>query len=149
MVVECLDALRADVIFGWRQIRKNKTTSAAAIVSLALATGAATSAFRLIDSFAAPGSLPVSAPERLYSLSRQTAGEAAACTRVELQYRMFLPFAAPAAKGNAELIAASFSNRADLTYGSDEEMEKAHLQYVSGWMFQSFGLRPALRKAAH
>ena len=23
-------------------------------------------------------------------------------------------------------------------------MEKAHLQYVSGWMFAAFGLRPAL-----
>ena len=32
----------------------------------------------------------------------------------------------------------------DLTYASDQEMEKAYLQYVSGWMFGSFGLRPAL-----
>ena len=30
----------------------------------------------------------------------------------------------------------------DLTYGPD--YEKAHVQYVSGWMFESFGLRPAL-----
>ena len=35
-----LDSLRADAVFGWRQIRKNKIASAAAIVSLALATGA-------------------------------------------------------------------------------------------------------------
>ena len=34
--------------------------------------------------------------------------------------------------------------RTDLTYGSDQEMEKAYLQYVSGWMFAAFGLRPAL-----
>ena len=32
----------------------------------------------------------------------------------------------------------------DLTYRTDQEMEKAHLQYVSGWMFGAFGLRPAL-----
>ena len=32
----------------------------------------------------------------------------------------------------------------DLTYGSDHEMEKAYRQYVSGWMFGTFGLRPAL-----
>ena len=32
----------------------------------------------------------------------------------------------------------------DLTYSSDEEMEKAHRQFVSGWMFSSFGLKPAL-----
>src|SRR5215471_11424644 len=35
-----LDSLRADVIFGWRQIRKTKVTSAAAILSLGLAIGA-------------------------------------------------------------------------------------------------------------
>src|SRR5664279_2104981 len=43
-----LDSLRADTVFGWRQLTKNKITSAAAILSLALAIGACTSAFRLI-----------------------------------------------------------------------------------------------------
>ncbi len=32
----------------------------------------------------------------------------------------------------------------DLTYRSDQDTEKAYLQYVSGWMFGSFGLRPAV-----
>ena len=49
-----------------------------------------------------------------------------------------------AVKDQAELIAVSYAERMDLTYGSDQEMEKAYLQYVSGWMFDSFGLRPAL-----
>jgi predicted permease len=31
-----------------------------------------------------------------------------------------------------------------LTYKSDEEMERACLQYVSGWMFSTFGVKPAL-----
>src|SRR5581483_225021 len=31
----------------------------------------------------------------------------------------------------------------DLTYGSDEEMERVSLQYVSGWMFDTFELRPS------
>ena len=48
-----------------------------------------------------------------------------------------------AAKDQAELIAVSYADRKDLTYGSDEEMEKAQFQYVSGWMFEAFGLRPA------
>ena len=39
-LVAWLDALRADVVFGWRQLMKKKVTSAAAILSLALATGA-------------------------------------------------------------------------------------------------------------
>src|SRR5579859_1215137 len=44
-----VDGLRADVIFGWRQLRRNRVTSAAAVLSLALAMGACVSAFRLID----------------------------------------------------------------------------------------------------
>jgi predicted permease len=48
-----------------------------------------------------------------------------------------------AAKGQAELLAVSFAVPMDLTYKSDAEMEKAYVQYVSGWMFDSFGLRPA------
>ncbi len=47
-----LDSLRADAVFGWRQLKKNRVTSAAAILSLALAIGACTSAFRLADALA-------------------------------------------------------------------------------------------------
>ncbi len=49
-----------------------------------------------------------------------------------------------AAANQATLIAVSFAERVDLTYHSDQEMEKAHVQYVSGSMFGSFGLRPTL-----
>jgi len=56
-----LDSLRADAIFGWRQLIKRKVTSGAAILSLALATGACTSAFRLIDALLLRP-LPVSHP---------------------------------------------------------------------------------------
>jgi hypothetical protein len=40
-LVPWLDSLRADAIFGWRQLKKNKVTSAAAILSLALGIGPA------------------------------------------------------------------------------------------------------------
>jgi hypothetical protein len=40
------DSLRADAVFGWRQLSKRKATSAAAILSLALAIGACASAFQ-------------------------------------------------------------------------------------------------------
>src|SRR2546428_812014 len=36
------------------------------------------------------------------------------------------------------------ADRVDLTCSSDGEMEKASRQFVSGWMFQSFGLQPAV-----
>src|SRR6185437_5239693 len=42
-----LDALAADVVFGWRQLKKQRAASSAAILSLALAIGATTAAFRL------------------------------------------------------------------------------------------------------
>ena len=39
-VAAWLDSLRADFMFGWRQLKRSRVTSAAAILSLALAIGA-------------------------------------------------------------------------------------------------------------
>lgn len=140
-----LDSLRADAVFGWRQLLKRKVTSAAAIFSLALAIGACTSAFRLIDALLLRP-LPVAHTDRLYSVAFH--GPAATDGRVFIydscSYPMFRQMRA-AVRDQAELIAISMYNGpVDLTYGSDLEMEKAGVQYVSGWMFATFGLRPAL-----
>src|SRR5271156_2366993 len=43
-VVAWLDSLRSDAVFGWRQLKKNKTASGTAILSLALALGACAAA---------------------------------------------------------------------------------------------------------
>src|SRR6266480_1616757 len=138
-----LDSLRADAVFGLRQLKKNKITSAAAIVSLALAIGACTSAFRLIDALLLRP-LPVVEPEGLYILSRHGAGfDGKPGTFEDYQYPLFSQLR-DAVKDQAELLAISYVQRMDLTYGADQEMEKAHLQYVSGSMFGSFGLRPVL-----
>src|ERR1700683_4267530 len=48
-VAAWLDSLRADAVFGWRQIVKRKATAAAAILSLGLGVGACAAAVRLID----------------------------------------------------------------------------------------------------
>src|SRR6267154_4644289 len=69
-LIAWLDSLRADTVFAWRQLRKNRVASAAAILSLALAIGACTSAFRLIDALLLRP-LPVKEPERLYVVARQ------------------------------------------------------------------------------
>src|SRR5262249_21008851 len=68
-VLAWLDALHADAIFGWRQIRRNAITSAAAVLSVALAIGGCTAAFRIIDALLLRP-LPVAHPEQLYALSR-------------------------------------------------------------------------------
>jgi putative ABC transport system permease protein len=142
-VVGWLDSLRADVVFGWRQLKRNKVTSAAAILSLALAIGACAAAFRLIDALLLRP-LPVAHPERLYVLSRQGMGfDNKPGTWDSWAYPDFQLMRA-AAKGQAELIALSYANRSDVTYKTDEEMEKANLQYVSGGMFSTFEIEPAL-----
>ena len=129
-----LDLLRADAVFGWRQIVKKKVTSAAAILSLALAIGACTAAFRLIDAMLLRP-LPVAHPERLYVFARQGKDPAGNFRISEsCEYPLFRELRATA-KDQAELIAISYATRMDLTYGSDEETEKASWQYVSGWMF--------------
>lgn len=136
-VIAWVDSLRADAVFGWRQLKKNKMTSAAAILSLALAIGACTAAFRLVDALLLRP-LPVTAPDRLYALSRQGIGDG-------WEHTLFRQLRA-AVKDQAELIAVSIdtSRPMDLSYGSGQEMEKANLQFVSGWMFGAFGLRPAV-----
>jgi predicted permease len=138
-----LESLRADAVFGWRQLYKTKVTSAAAILSLALAIGACTSAFRLIDALLLRP-LPVANPERLYDLSRQGIGpEGKPQTFDGWAYPAFQLMRA-AVKDEAELFAVSYAEPADLTYKSDEDVERAYLQYVSGWMFPTLGLRPAM-----
>ncbi len=138
-----LDSLRADVVFGWRQLKKRKTTSLAAILSLGLAIGACTSAFRLVDALLLRP-LPVSHPERLYIVGVEGIdAEGRFRFNDGCSYPLFRRMR-PAAKAQAELIAISFTDRLDVTYGGDAEMEKANRQYVSGWMFDAFGIRPAL-----
>ena len=137
-----MEILRADVVFGWRQLRRNKVTSTAAVLSLALAAGACVSAFRLIDALLWRP-LPVSHSERLYGLSRSAPFQGKSMSWDEWAYPDFVLMRA-ATKQHAELIAVSYTERTDLTYATDEEMEKGYVQYVSGWMFDRFGLQPAL-----
>jgi predicted permease len=142
-LVTWLESLLSDAVFGLRQLKKTKVTSLAAILSLALASGACTSAFRLIDAILLRP-LSVANPERLYDLSREGIGpEGKPQTFDGWAYPDFQLMRA-AVKDQAELFAVSYAEPVDLTYKSDEEIEKAYLQYVSGWMFPTLGLRPAL-----
>jgi len=142
-LIAWLDSLRADAIFGWRQLVKRKVTSVAAILSLALAIGACTGAFRLIDALLLRP-LPVKNPQQLYALARAGIGfDGKPATFDGWAYPNFRLMRA-AVKDQAELLAISYAERMDLTFKSDPEMEKAYVQYVSGWMFGTFGLRPVM-----
>ncbi len=142
-LIPWLDSLRSDATFGLRQLAKNKITTAAATLSLALAIGACTSAFRLIDALLLRP-LPVAHADQLYCLARHG-------TNSDGQPNDFDGWAYPdfqlmrdAAKSQVDLLAISYADRVDLTYKSDQEMEKANLQYVSGDLFAAFSLQPAL-----
>jgi predicted permease len=138
-----LDSLRADAVFGSRQLMKKKAASAVAILSLAVAIGSCAGAFRLIDALLLRP-LPVANPERLYEVSRQGIDFDGKPVSIDAwAYPSFQTMRA-AVKGQAELIAVSDGERLDVTYRSDQEAEKAFVQYASGWMFDAFGLRPAL-----
>ena len=141
-LITWLDCLRADAIFGLRQLRKNKITSAAAILSLALAMGLAVSGFRLLDAFLWRP-LPVAHADRLYAVVRQGLGPSGDFRISDSnEYPLFVRERA-AVRNEAELVAVSFSDRAELTYKTDDEIERVNRQYVSGWMFPAFELRPA------
>jgi predicted permease len=140
-IIPWLDSLRCDFVFGCRQLAKRKVTSAAAILSLALATGSSTAAFRLIDALLLRP-LSVKNPEQLYDLTRHVIGfDGKPLTHDQWAYPAFRRMR-DAVKDQAELIAISSTRTVELTYGPVQEMEKAHLDYVSGGMFDSFGLRP-------
>jgi putative ABC transport system permease protein len=141
-VIAWLDSLRADAVFGWRQIRKRKIASAVAILSLGLAIGSCTAAFRLIDALLLRP-LPVAHPEQLYGVYREATDTDGTVRRTEMwAYPAFL-LMRTAVKNQAELIAVSQTLPADLTYRGDQDIERANTQYVSGWMFGNFGLKPA------
>jgi predicted permease len=138
-----LDALTSDVRFGWRQLNKHRTVSAAAILSLGLAIGATTSAFRLVDAVLLR-TLPVSDPGGLFVVSftghdSQNRPE----DRDDFDYPTFRRYST--AVGNrADLMVVGLTSQQDLAIGAAGEPEKAFRQFLSGNVFTTFGLQPAL-----
>lgn len=142
-LIPWLDSIRADVIFAWRQLSKRPLTSLAAILSLSLAIGSCTAVFRLVDALLFRP-LPVRNADRLVAMALHGVDPSGSVRDTEWsEYPQFL-LMREAVKSDAELIAISGAERTDLTFGSDAEMERARRQFVSGWMFSTFGLQPAL-----
>jgi predicted permease len=146
-VAEWLESLIADVRFGWRQLCRNKITSVAAVLSLALGIGSCVAAFRLIDALLWRP-LPISNANRLYVLSRQMTGlygkPAEDGHWSTPDFKLMRDAVRTDLKDQADLIAISDADRTDMTWATDDDMEKAHVVYVSGNMFSLFGLEPAL-----
>jgi putative ABC transport system permease protein len=137
-----LEALGADVRFGWRQTLKNRVTSTAAILSLGLAMGACLAAFRVVDAVLLRP-LPISHPERLFVLVREGADAHGTPTEDDTcEYPLFVRMR-DRVRGRADVLAISVASQVDVFFGSEPEAERAYRQFVSGATFAVFGLRPA------
>jgi putative ABC transport system permease protein len=136
-----LQSLSADVVFAWRQLNRHRTASLAAILSLGLAVGATTAAFRLLDAVFWR-SLPIAQPDRVFALgwnSMTSRGEPD--YRDDFDYPTFRRYREAVGERAAVLVVGS-SSRQEIII--DGEVERASRQYVSGNVFPTFGLRPAL-----
>jgi predicted permease len=138
-----LESLLADTKFGWRQLRRNKVTSAAAVLSLALGIGSCVAAFRLIDALLWRP-LPISHSSKLYGLSRKMTGFNGKPVEDDHWATQDFNLMRDAVKEEADLIAVSDADRTDITWSTEDDMEKAHVVYASGNMFPLFGLEPTL-----
>jgi predicted permease len=138
-----LESLLADTRFGWRQLCRNKITSAAAVLSLALGFGSCVGAFRLIDALLWRP-LPISHSSSLYVLSRKLTGLEGKPIDDGYWATPDFNLMRNAVKDQADLIAISDADRTDITWSTGDETEKAHVVYASGNMFPVFGLEPAL-----
>ena len=138
-----LESLLADARFGWRQLCRNKVTSAAAVLSLALGIGSCVAAFRLIDALLWRP-LPIANASKLYVLSRKMVGLHGKPVEDDHWSTPDFNLMRDAAKDQADVIAISDADRIDITYSTENETEKVHVAYVSGNMFPLFGLEPAL-----
>jgi predicted permease len=140
---EWLVSLLADIRFGWRQLCRNKLTSVAAVLSVALGIGSCVAAFRLIDALLWRP-LPIVHSSKLYVLSRKMTGLYGTPAEDGHWATPEFKVMRDAVKDQADLIAISDADRTDITWSTDDDMEKAHVVYVSGNMFPLFGLEPAL-----
>jgi len=140
--VPWLNALFSDVRFGWRQLNKHRTVSAAAILSLGLAIGATTAAFQLVDAVLLR-TLPVSDPASLFYVAfNHTDSQGRTDDRDDFDYPTYRQYA-PAIGNRAALMVVGMSAPLEVIVNGGDEPERIFRQYVSGNVFPTLGLQPA------
>ena len=137
-----LDALAADLVFGWRQIVRHRTVTRSAVLSLGLAMGATLAAFRLVDALLLRP-LPVADPSRLFAITTSTLDmDGALEERDDFDYPTFRRFRSATA-GRADLMLIGMAVRRPIRIDPPAS-EPAVQQFVSGNVFSALGLQPAL-----
>ena len=124
---------------------KNKVASAAAVLSLALAIGAVTAAFRLVDALLLR-TLPVAHPERLFFLATTFINrDGLPDYQDDFDYPTFQQYRdAVADRADLLVLGHTYSPRQEPDSGTGADEAKIYRQYVSGNVFGVFGLRAAL-----
>jgi predicted permease len=138
-----LEALIADAVFGWRQIRRHAAVSVVAVVSLGLAIGATASAFRIVDAVLLRP-LPVSDPDRLSFLQLSYVdSQGQPGTREDFDYPTYQAYAR-ILEDSADVMVVGMSNPIEADIGPDRDSERVLRQFVSGNFFGTLGLQPSL-----
>lgn len=141
-ILPWLESLVSDIRFGLRQLAKRRGVSAAAILSLALAAGAVTGVFRLVEAIILRP-LPINSPEKLHYAeiwARDREGKPS--VQDDFDYPHFQRYR-DLLKTQADLLLLAYSARQELILPGAEQPERFHRQYVSGNVFPIFGLKPA------
>ncbi len=139
-LLSALDALVRDLSFGVRMLRRDGPVSTAAIASLALAIGACTAAFALVDALILRP-LPVREPSRLVSLG--IVEDPARPDRTSFNYPLYQRIG-EATRGRAALAAFSYQVRSDAAIDPRGPEERVYAQFASGNAFGLIGVTPAL-----
>ena len=138
-----LDSLASDVVFGWRQLRKRPAVSLAAIVSLGLAIGATSAAFRLIDAVLLR-TLPVADPQNLFVAATEYTDRTGHLSYRDFDYPTFRRYRDAVADRAEAMVSGGIARRDASISGSSGATETVYRQFVSGNLFPVFGLRPAV-----
>ena len=133
----------SDLIFAWRQLNKHRIASVCAILSLGLAIGATTGAFRLVDALLLRP-LPVNEPQRLFFVATTFIdSDKRPDYRNDFDYPTFRLYSAIVGSvADVMLVAGAVPLR--VTFGEPDESEVIVRQYLSGNVFAVLGLQPAL-----
>jgi predicted permease len=134
-----LDAVVRDVRYGFRMLCKSPVVTTAAILSLALAIGACTAAYTLIDALILRP-LPVQDPKTLVYLTypANRPGEAEGDT---FNYPLF-ECLRDSSREKIRLFGMSTPRPRDAAFGNSTE--KIRVQFVSGDALPILGIKPAL-----
>jgi predicted permease len=141
---EGLEGALQDVRYAWRGMRKSPWFAATVVLSLALAIGADTAVYSILDA-AILRPLPVPRPEQLFTLAYPdiAPGDPSSAERTSFSYPEFVRYSS-AVTPAARLGLFSSPYRTEVrALRPDAPVEHVNRGYVSGNAFDLLGVRPA------